>query len=472
MSMTRDDVLRALRALGPAEPYRIKMVESIRGSSRAERQRWLAEAGYNLFLLRAEYVALDLLTDSGTGAMSQHQWAALIEGDESYAGARSYYRFEASVREVFGLPEVIPTHQGRAAEFLLFRDIVRPGQIVLSNTFFDTTRANVEQAGGRAVDLPCPDAEALSLEAPFKGNVDLARLARCLEQAEEGEVAAVVMTLTNNAAGGQPAALDNVQACRRLCQAHDVPLIIDACRIAENAFFIKERDPSCAGHSVASIVRRLTDCADIVTMSAKKDGLANIGGFLALRSPKLAEQLRQRMVVHEGFVTYGGLAGRDLEAIAVGLREAQDEAYLAHRIGQVRFLADLLRGLGVPIVEPPGGHGLFVDAGGFLPHIPPPSFPGQALAVALYLEAGIRSCEIGSVMFGADPTGRRPELLRLAVPRRVYSNTQLGAVAVAMAALQEQRERLAGMRMVYDPGVLRHFSARFEPLPPRRVKAA
>ncbi len=455
------DPLERIAALGPVEPYRVKMVEPIRKTSREERERALSEAGYNLFRIPAEAVFIDLLTDSGTGAMSQHQWAGLMQGDESYAGARSFYRLRDTVREVFGLPEVIPTHQGRAAEHLLFAELVRPGQRALSNTFFDTTRANAEDAGAEAIDLPARGSHDISSDQPFKGDVDLDELASTLAAAAPGEIAGFVMTVTNNAGGGQPVSLANLRGAQTLCRRYGVPLIVDASRIAENAFFIKEREAGFAQKSVAEIVRAIGDCADILTMSAKKDGLVNIGGLLVLRDPDLAERIRRRMVVTEGFPTYGGLAGRDLEAIAVGLREVLDEGYLAHRIGQVAFLADLLRDLGVPMIEPPGGHGVFVDAGSFLPHIPREQFPGQALAVALYLEGGVRTVEIGSVMFGEDPTGARPELVRLAIPRRVYSNAQLGHVAGTFAAIREQRSSIRGVTIVEEPPVLRHFSARF-----------
>ncbi|MHB0869361.1 MAG: tryptophanase [Chloroflexota bacterium] len=455
------DPLDRIAALGPVEPYRVKMVEPIRKTTRSERESLLAEAGYNLFRLPAEAVFVDLLTDSGTGAMSQYQWAGLMQGDESYAGARSFYRLRDTVRDLFGLPEVIPTHQGRAAEHLLFAELVRPGQRVLSNTFFDTTRANAEDAGAEAVDLPSPESHDLGSTRPFKGDIDLEQLEAALQGAARGEIAGVVMTVTNNAGGGQPVSLANLKGARDLCRRAGVPLILDASRIAENAFFILQREKGCSQMSVAEIVRAMGECTDILTMSAKKDGLVNIGGLLVLRDHGLAERIRRRMVVTEGFPTYGGLAGRDLEAMAVGLREVLSEEYLEHRIGQVEFLASLLRDLGVPLIEPPGGHGVFVDAGAFLPHLPRERFPGQALAIALYLEGGIRGCEIGSVMFGEDPTGMRPELVRLAIPRRVYSNAQLGHVASTFADLRERRSDIPGVVIVEEPPVLRHFTARF-----------
>ena len=453
------DVLERIEALGPPEPYRVKMVEPIRRSTRPEREEWLFDAGYNLFRLPAEQVYIDLLTDSGTGAMSHHQWAGLMQGDESYAGARSFYRFRDTVRELFGLPEVIPTHQGRAAEHLLFSELIRPGQRVLSNTFFDTTRANAEDAGATAIDLPTPEAMIPASEAPFKGDADLERLGRALEEATTGEIAGVVMTVTNNAAGGQPVSMANLRAVRDLCRRHRVPLIVDVSRVAENAFFVKEREPRYAQASIAEIVRAIGGFADAVIMSAKKDGLVNIGGFLATRDADLAERVRRRMVVTEGFPTYGGLAGRDLEAMAIGLWEVMDEDYLAHRIGQVRFLAGLLRDLGVPLVEPPGGHGVFVDAGRFLPHLSRSGFPGQALSIALYLEGGVRSVEVGSVMFGEE--GEHPELVRMAIPRRVYSSAQLAHVARTFAALAERPSAIPGVVIVEQPPVLRHFTATF-----------
>ncbi len=455
------DPLERIASLGPVEPFRVKMVEPIRRTTREEREKYLSEAGYNLFRVPAEAVFVDLLTDSGTGAMSQRQWAGLMQGDESYAGARSFYRLQDAVRDLFGLPEVIPTHQGRAAEHLLFAELVQPGKRVLSNTFFDTTRANAEVAGAEAIDLPAPEAHDLGSLAPFKGDIDLAALEAALKAALPGEIVGVVLTVTNNAGGGQPVSLANLRGARELCRSFRIPLIVDASRIAENAFFIREREPGYSEKAVAKIVREIGECADVITMSAKKDGLVNIGGLLALRDHDLAERIRRRMVVTEGFPTYGGLAGRDLDAMAVGLREVLEEDYLAHRIGQVRFLADLLCDLGVPIIQPPGGHGVFVDAGGFLPHIPRAQFPGQALAIALYLEGGIRSVEIGSVMFGDDPTGTRPELVRLAIPRRVYSNAQLGVVASTFAHLREHRSAIRGVAIVEEPPVLRHFTASF-----------
>jgi tryptophanase len=457
----RERTVALIDSLGPPEPYRMKMIEPIQTSSRAERETWLADAGYNLFQLPAERVSVDLLSDSGTGAMSQDQWAALLQGDESYAGARSYFRFASVIQDLFGLPQVIPTHQGRAAEHLLFSETVRPGQTILSNTLFDTTRANAEAAGALAVDLPSPEGLRLDTIAPFKGNIDLDRLADHLASAESGQVAGVVLTLTNNAGGGQPVSLANVRAAANLCRRHRVPLIVDACRVAENAFFIREREAGCGAAPLIDIVRQVGACADIVTMSAKKDGLANIGGFVALRDDELAARIRRRMVVTEGFPTYGGLAGRDLEAIAVGLREALEPAYLEHRLGQVRFLADLLRSLGVLLVEPPGGHGVFVNASAFLQHLSPAEFPGQALVIALYLEAGIRACEIGAVMFGEERAATVPDLVRLAIPRRTYTNAQLATVARAFVALQDRTAGIAGVRIVEQPPVLRHFTARF-----------
>jgi tyrosine phenol-lyase len=467
MPSRRERTLALIDSFGPPEPYRVKMIEPMQTSSRAERETWLADAGYNLFQLPAERVFVDLLSDSGTGAMSQDQWAGLIQGDESYAGARSYYRFASVVQDIFGLPHVIPTHQGRAAEHLLFREIVQPGQKILSNTLFDTTRANAEAAGAMAIDLPSPEGLRLGDIAPFKGNIDLDRLADHLASAASGEVAGVVLTLTNNAGGGQPVSLANVRCAAALCHRHQVLLIVDACRVAENAFFIREREEGYDSATFVDIVRQVGACADIVTMSAKKDGLANIGGLIALRNDDLTARIRRRMVITEGFPTYGGLAGRDLEAIAVGLREALDPAYLAHRCGQVRFLADLLRSIGVPLVEPPGGHGVFVNASAFLHHLSPAQLPGQALVIAIYLEAGVRTCEIGAVMFGEERAVTVPDLVRLAIPRRTYTNAQLATVARAFAGLQDRRATISGVRIVEQPPVLRHFTARFALVTPR-----
>ncbi len=452
------------------EPFRIKTVEPIRMTTREERERCIRAAGWNLFRLHARDVLIDLLTDSGTGAMSAEQWAALVRADESYAGALSYDRFEASVREVFGLDHVIPTHQGRAAEHLLFHQLVGPGDVVLSNTHFDTTRANVEDRGATAVDLPCPEGADTGALFPFKGNVDLVALERRLEE-DAGRVALVVMTLTNNAGGGQPVSLANLAAVRRLCDRSGVPLVIDACRFAENAWLMKQREPGLAGVSVDSVVRRIFAYADACTMSAKKDGLANIGGFLACRDETLAARLRDRLVVTEGFPTYGGMSGRDLEAVARGLREVLDEDYLRYRHASIAYVCERLAARGVPVLVPPGGHAIFLDAGRFLPHLSWRRYPGQALAVELYLEGGIRACEIGSLMMaGRDPhTGRevpaKHELVRLAIPRRTYTQSHMDFLIEIVSRVWRRREEIEGMAIESAPEVLRHFGARLLRVP-------
>jgi len=449
------------------EPFRIKSVEPIRFTTREVRTTLLAAAGYNPFLLRAEQVLIDLLTDSGTGAMSKHQWAGMMRGDESYAGADSFYRFEAAVRDITGLRHVLPTHQGRAAERVLFGTVVKPGDIVPNNTHFDTTRANIEARGAIALDLPVPEARQPALRTPFKGNMDLAALERCLAD-NPGKVPLVMITITNNSGGGQPVSLANLRGARALCQKHGVPLFLDCCRFAENAWFIKQREPECAAQTPLEIARAIFACADGATMSAKKDGMANIGGFLALNADDWAERAKNNLILTEGFPTYGGLAGYDLEALAIGFYEALDPDYLRYRIRSIEYLGERLTAAGVSIVQPTGGHAVYIDAKAMLPHIPPGEFPAWALSCALYLEGGVRGVEIGSVMFGRQPDGtEKPaamELVRLAFPRRVYTQSHVDYLGEVILHVNGLRNRLRGLRFVHAPEVLRHFTARFEPV--------
>ncbi|HPF60978.1 MAG TPA: tryptophanase [Gemmatimonadales bacterium] len=449
------------------EPFRIKSVEPIRQTTREERAAALAAAHYNLFLLRARDVLIDLLTDSGTGAMSSAQWAGMMRGDESYAGADSFYRFAESVQEITGLTHVIPTHQGRAAERILFGTLVNPGDIVPNNTHFDTTRANVEARGATALDLPIAEARTPALEHPFKGNMDLAALERVLRE-DGARVPLVMVTVTNNSGGGQPVSLENLRAVAALCRAAGKPLYLDACRFAENSWFIREREPGWHDATPREIARAMFAEVDGATMSAKKDGMANIGGFLAMHDDDVARRCRDNLVLTEGFPTYGGLAGYDLEAIAVGLNEALDPDYLRYRIRSVAYLADRLATIGVPTMRPPGGHALYLDAAAMLPHLTPAQYPAWALSCALYLEGGIRSVEIGSVMFGQQPDGsERPaamELVRLAFPRRVYTQSHVDYLAEALAYVHERRARIPGMRIVQQPPALRHFTAHLEPI--------
>ncbi|MBI3924839.1 MAG: tryptophanase [Armatimonadetes bacterium] len=450
------------------EPYRIKMVEPITLHPPETREARLRDAHYNLFNLAAEDVFIDLLTDSGTSAMSHHQWAALMQGDESYAGSRSFGRLRDAVREIFGFEDFVPTHQGRAAEHILFGLLVRCGISVLSNAHFDTTRANVEACGGRAIDLPIPEALDPSSSYPFKGDIDIIELERQLTQIGCG-YALVLLTLTSNSVGGHPVSLNNLRLVHRLCRDRGVPLFIDACRYAENCYLIQQREPGCQGRTLPSIAAEIFSLCDGFTFSGKKDGLCNIGGLLAARDPRLMQSIRERLILVEGFPTYGGLAGRDLEALAVGLREALDPSYLQHRLGQVEALGVALARAGVPVIQPPGGHAVYLDAGKLLSHLPRHQFPGQALAVALYLEGGIRSCEVGGVMLGrrrGDGKDEWPplELVRLALPRRVYTSSHLDYVAEVAQRIARKAETLCGLQMVFEPTRLRHFSARFQPV--------
>jgi tryptophanase len=445
-------------------------VDAVKFTKAEEREAALHEAGHNVFRLRAEDVLIDLLTDSGTAAMSDNQWAGLMLGDESYAGARSYYRFEEAVREVFGFPHLIPVHQGRVAENLLFSTLVGDGAVVPNNNHFDTTRANIEIHGATALDLVIDEGKKPDLEHPFKGNIDLDKVRRLFEATPRERIPLAMITLTNNSGGGQPVSLANVRAYAGLCHEFGIPFYIDACRFAENAYFIQQREPGQADRTIAEIVREVFDLADGCTMSAKKDGLANMGGFIASRNRELIDTLTQRLILIEGFPTYGGLAGRDLEAVARGLREVLDPEYLRFRIGQVEAFGRRIHELGIPIIQPPGGHAVYVDARRFLPHIPPAKFPAQALVVALYREGAVRGVEIGSVMFGRtdSETGEAIhadlELVRLAVPRRVYTNTHLAYVVEVLEQIRDRRDELRGLRMVHEAPVLRHFTARFAEL--------
>ncbi|HEX6234071.1 MAG TPA: tryptophanase, partial [Jiangellaceae bacterium] len=442
------------------EPFRIKSVEPIEMSTAEQRQGWIAEAGYNLFKLPAQRVLIDLLTDSGTAAMSAAQWAAMMAGDESYAGARSWYRFEETVRRVFGFAHVVPTHQGRAAERILFSCTVGVGDVVPNNGHFDTTRANIEYLGGEALDLPCAEAADLTTDSPFKGNLDVQALEKLLIDRADA-VPLVMLTITNNSAGGQPVSMANIRAVAELARRFGKPFYIDACRFAENAWLIKQREPGCADRPVPEIVREMFSYADGCTMSAKKDALVNIGGFLCTRDGSLAAREKDLLILTEGFPTYGGLAGRDLDAIAVGLDEVLAEDYLRYRIISTAYVVDHLHRAGVPVLRPAGGHAVYLDAGRFLPHVPPLEYPGQSLAIELYRHAGIRGVEIGTVMAGRDPTTHeeRPavqELVRLALPRRVYTQSHMDYVVEATLEVFDHRESLRGYRITDEPPFLRH----------------
>jgi tyrosine phenol-lyase len=454
------------------EPFKIKVVEPLAMLTPEQREPILREAGYNLFLIPAAAVTFDFLTDSGTTAMSANQWAAMMVADESYAGSRSFAKFEKVVKELTGYDYVIPTHQGRAAERLLFEAVVKPGMKIPSNNHFDTTRANIEHVGAEAVDLVIAEGRDPALVHPFKGNVDLARLGEFCAK-ERASIPLGMITITNNTGGGQPVSLENIREASRIYRKHGIPFIIDACRFAENSFFIKVREQSQASRSVREIAQEIFSLADGCMMSAKKDGLVNIGGFIALHDKTWVESLRSLLILTEGFPTYGGLAARDLEALAVGLEEVLDERYLEYRTAMTRYMAEGLNKVGIPTVQPPGAHAVYIDARDFLRHIPPHEFPGQSLACELYLEEGIRSCEIGSAMFGhytdtsRDPKSFVPsqmELVRLAFPRRVYTQSHFDYILEGMEEVVAKKETLRGMRLTYDPPFLRHFTARFEPL--------
>jgi len=445
------------------EPFRIKVVEPIRMTTREERERILQNASFNLFLVRAEDVVIDLLTDSGTGAMSSEQWAGVMRADESYAGAKSFYRFESKLKEITGFDHILPTHQGRASERLLFELVGGAGKVVPNNAHFDTTRANIEHSGAEAINLPIPEAREPMNPHPFKGDMDVAALEALIERVGADRIPLVMMTITNNSGGGQPVSMGNLRAVRKVCDTHNLPFFLDACRFAENAWLIKQREPGQRDRPVGEIAREIFDLADGATISAKKDGIVNIGGVLLLRNPTLLQRASELLILTEGYVTYGGLAGRDLEAMAQGFEEVLHEDYLEYRIRSTWYLGHALLEAGIQIIDPPGGHAIYIDAAAFCPHIPVDQFPGQAVVCGLYRHAGIRACEIGSVMFGGE--GRAApemELVRLAIPRRVYTQSHIDYVAEALIELKAEAGSLRGLRIVEAPAALRHFTAKFE----------
>jgi tyrosine phenol-lyase len=446
------------------EPFRIKSIEPIRWTTRAQREKLLRAAHYNLFLLPADDVLIDLLTDSGTGAMSTHQWAAIMEGDESYAGSKSFERFRASVQDIFGYRHVIPTHQGRAAERILFGVTCKKGDVVPNNTHFDTTRANVEFVGAEAVDLVIAEGRDPRTIHPFKGNMDVRALEELIDRVGRNHVPLVMLTVTNNSGGGQPVSMENVRQVSAICRRHKLPLYFDACRFAENSYFIKLRENGYESKNPKQIAQEMFSYGDGCTMSAKKDGMANIGGFLCTNDDLLAQQEKDLLILTEGYPTYGGLAGRDLEAIAVGLQEALEEDYLQYRIASTAYLGNHIAEHGVPIVQPPGGHAIYVDARAFLPHIPSEQFPAVALATELYLEGGIRSVEIGRLMFG---TAAKMDLVRLAIPRRVYTQSHIDYVVEIILEVWKKRDAIHGLKLTYEAPFLRHFTAKLEPVSER-----
>jgi tyrosine phenol-lyase len=441
------------------EPFRIKSVERIRWTTREQREKLLLAAHYNLFLLHADDVLIDLLTDSGTGAMSTHQWAAIMEGDESYAGSRSFDRFRTSIHSICGYEHVIPTHQGRAAERILFGVVCKKGDVVPNNTHFDTTRANVEFTGAEAVDLLIPEGRQPSLRHPFKGNMDVAALEALIQRVGRDRIPLVMLTVTNNSGGGQPVSMENVRQVSQVCKRYSIPLYFDACRFAENAWFIKLREEGYESKSPKEIAQEMFSYGDGCTMSAKKDGMANIGGFLCTNNDLLAQQQKDLLILTEGYPTYGGLAGRDLEAIAVGIQEALEEDYLRYRIASTAYLGDHIAAAGVPIVQPPGGHAIYMDARAFLPHVPADQFPGVALAAELYLEGGVRSVEIGTLMFAG---AAQMDLVRLAIPRRVYTQSHIDYLVEVILEVWKNRTSIRGMRLTYEAPFLRHFTAHLE----------
>ena len=454
----------------PPEPFRIKVTETIRLIPPADREKALKGAGYNVFSLKAEDIFIDLLTDSGTGAMSSEQWAAIMRGDESYAGARSFQRLKQAVDDIFGFKYFVPTHQGRAAENILAACLVKPGQYVPSNMHFDTTDANIRARGGRPTNLVIDEAFDITNPHPFKGNMDIGKLKDFIEKTGAANIPFGMMTVTNNAGGGQPISMENLKAVANVYHAYKIPFFIDAARYAENCFFIKEREPGYKNKSVKEIAHKMFSFADGMTMSAKKDAIVNIGGLLCLNDEKLFQQIKNELILREGFPTYGGLAGRDLDAMAVGLYEGLDEAYLASRLSQTAYLAKRINDSGIATIQPAGGHAVYVDTRTVLPHIPQSEFPGQALSVELYREGAIRGCEIGSVMFAhPDPdTGKiiypKLELMRLAIPRRTYTQSHMDYVADSLGKIKSRANKVRGYKFTYAPELLRHFTARFKPL--------
>ncbi len=454
----------------PPEPFRIKMVEPIQLINKPARKKALKRSGYNIFGLKSDEVFIDLLTDSGTGAMSQDQWSGIMSGDESYAGARSFHHLSKAMDDIFGFKYFVPTHQGRAAENILCAVILSEGQFVPSNMHFDTTEGNIRARGGRPVNLVCEEAFSSDPDLPFKGNMDLEKLEGFIKDVGPENIPMGMITITNNAGGGQPVSLENLRAVSKIYKSYKIPFIIDACRFAENAYFIKMREPGCEKKSTLEIAQEVFSLADGATMSAKKDAIVNIGGFLAVNDSDLFEKIKSELILREGFITYGGLAGRDLDAIAIGLREGLNEDYLAYRLGQTSYLVNELKKAGVPVIEPAGGHAVYIDAGKMLPHIPQAEFPGQALVVEMYLEGAIRGVELGSVAFAfPDPdTGEmvypEMELVRLALPRRTYTQSHLDYVVKVLTVIQEKREKLSGFRITKSPVLMRHFSCTFKPV--------
>jgi len=451
------------------EPFRIKSVEPIQFTTREERIKILEEAHYNLFLVHSDHVLIDLLTDSGTSAMSSRQWAGIMQGDESYAGSPSFFRFEHAVRSITQMPFIIPTHQGRAAEKIIFSILGGKGKYFISNTLFDTTRANIEYSGATGIDLVCEEGKHPLIPAPFKGNMDVAKLEKTIEEIGAEHIPLVIVTVTNNSGGGQPVSMQNIKEVKEVCKAYNIPMFIDACRFAENAYFIKQRELGYADKSIQEIACEMFSYADGCTMSAKKDAFANIGGFLALHNEALATECRNLLIITEGFPTYGGMAGRDLEAIAIGLEEVMDEHYLHYRVRSMEYLTEKLTNAGVPVMQPAGGHAVYLDAKSFLPHIPSSAYPGQALACALFIEGGVRSVEIGSLMFGKYDNDKQLipatlELVRLAIPRRVYTQSHIDYVAEVIIEVFQNRNTITGLRIVEEAPLLRHFTAKLATL--------